>query len=250
LLNKILPRAYAQEHGDAVLVELAHEVPVRTRNKLYYRFLHWPVWIFAFFIAPGPITFEVFANGGGSAAFTWLLVVMAGTGLAGLFGKLPGTEARPYVLLYGEDTPNPLHRRICYTVAWGGIITFAVLNLVALVDAVIGGVWHSRQIYEWGYFPVVGVVWAAGLLGKLPRAKASTQGEGYERRQFYGAVWAVSIAQPVLWFLWKFLPYGRTGDVIKLVVFCGVLAGLGQLARRGYLPRTRPILPGTRGLAD
>jgi hypothetical protein len=208
------------------------------------------VWVFAFFILPGPITFEVFASGGSPATLTWLSIVMVGTAIAGVFGKLPGTEPRPYVLLYGEDTPNPIHRRICYTVGWSVLITFALLNIVGLVDAVIGGVWHITQIYQWGYYPVAGAVWVLGVFGVLPRAKASTQGEGVERRYFYGTVWAVAIAQPVLWLLWKTLPYGRTGDVIKLVVFCGTLAGLGHLARRGYLPRTRPILAGTRGTAD
>jgi len=65
-----------------------------------------------------------------------------------------------------------------------------------------------------------------------------------------GAVWAVTIAQPVLWFLWKALPQTRPSDVLKLVVFLGVLAFMGNLARRGRLPRTRPILPGETVVAD
>jgi len=32
--------------------------------------------------------------------------------------------------------------------------------------------------------------------------------------------------------------------VIKLAIFIGILAWVGNLARRGLLPRTRPILPG------
>jgi hypothetical protein len=57
-------------------------------------------------------------------------------------------------------------------------------------------------------------------------------------------VWAVSIAQPVLWLMWKTLPQTRSADMIKLVVFVGILVYVGNLARRGFLPRTRPILPG------
>ena len=49
-------------------------------------------------------------------------------------------------------------------------------------------------------------MWVLGALGKLPRVKPSTQNEGHERRYFYGSVWAVAIAQPILWALWKFLP--------------------------------------------
>jgi hypothetical protein len=175
---------------------------------------------------------------------------MIGTAIAGFRGWLPGTESRPYVLLYGEDTPNPLYRRVCYTVAWGDIVAFALLNGVSMVDAVAGGVWHTQQIYQWGYVPVVAVVWSFGLLGYLPRAKASTQGEGYERRQFYGAVWSVTVAQLVMLALWKTLPVAPETDAAKLVIFLAVLAGKGHLARRGFLPRTRPILPGTRAAAD
>ena len=80
--------------------------------------------------------------------------------------------------------------------------------------------------------------------------KASTKGEGYERRYFYGSVWAVCVAQPALWVLWKLLPHSRSADVVKLVVFVSILAYVGQLARRGLLPRTRPILPGEVAVSD
>ena len=242
---RIVPRSYRQKHGHAHLVELASDRPIRTRNKLNYRIAHWPVWVFAFFIAPGPITFSLFAHGFGPEALAWLLVVVMGTAVAGLKGWLPGTEAKPYVLLYGEDTPNPLHRVICYTVAWGDIITYAALNLAGLVDAVLNGVWRSSQIYDAAYFPIAGAVWLLGILGQLPRAKRSTKGEGIERRQFYGAVWAVAVAQPVLLIMWKTMPVTPATNLAKLFVFAGLLLVVGHLARRGFLPRTRPILAGT-----
>ena len=65
------------------------------------------------------------------------------------------------------------------------------------------------------------MVWVLGALGLLPRVKPSTQGEGHERRYFYGSVWAVAIAQPILGVLWKVLPQSRGSDVIKLVIFVG-----------------------------
>ena len=80
--------------------------------------------------------------------------------------------------------------------------------------------------------------------------KASTQGEGHERRYFYGSVWAVAIAQPILWLLWKMLPETRTGDALKLLVFVGVLAIVGYMSRLGLLPRTRPIVPGELAVSD
>jgi hypothetical protein len=100
------------------------------------------------------------------------------------------------------------------------------------------------------YFPIVIVVWLLGAIGLLPRVKPSTQGEGHERRYFYGTVWAVSIAQPILWLLWKVLPRTRTADTLKLVVFLSILAWVGNLARRGALPRTRPIMPGELAVSD
>src|SRR5204862_2504818 len=140
--------------------------------------------------------------------------------------------------------PDPLYRRVCYTFAWSALVTYAVLNAAGLVGSIVTGQWRLRQIYDAAYFPMAMAIWALGAAGWLPRVKASTKGEGHERRYFYGSVWAVCIAQPVLWLLWKVLPHSRTSDLVKLGVFICILAYVGNLARRGLLPRTRPILPG------
>jgi hypothetical protein len=116
--------------------------------------------------------------------------------------------------------------------------------------SIVTGQWQLRQLYDVGYFPIVIVIWILGALGRLPRVKPSTQGEGHERRYFYGSVWAVSIAQPVLWILWKVLPQTRVADAIKLAVFIGILLYAGNMARRGLLPRTRPIVPGELAVSD
>jgi hypothetical protein len=229
---------------DAYRIELDTERRIRHRNKLYYRFNHWPIWIFVFFIAPGPWTFDLFAKGFDARLGTWLGVVLVGTAVAGLRGRLPGCEPAPYIIRFTEDRPNPLYRRICYTTAWGEVVAFAVLNVAGLAWAVISGEWRLKQMYEAAYFPIAGSIWALGAAGYLPRVKASTRGEGHERRYFYGSVWAVAIAQPILWFLWKTMPANRVGDAVKLAVFVGVLGAVGHLSRRGFLPRTRPILPG------
>lgn len=236
--------------SSALRVELDTERKLRVRNKLYYRFNHWPIWIFVFFIAPGPLTFDLFAHGFDARMLTWLGVVLAGTAIAGLSGNLPGCEPAPYIIRFTEDRPNPLYRRICYTTAWGEVVAFAVLNIAGLVYALATGEWRLKQIYEAAYFPLAGTVWLLGALGRLPRVKASTAGEGHERRYFYGSVWAVAIAQPCLWVLWHVLPRGFAGDLIKLVVFVGVLAFVGNLARLGLLPRTRPIVPGEWAISD
>ena len=230
--------------------EYANERRMRTRNKTHYRVLHWPIWIWVFFLAPGPLTFDLFEHGPTRRNMIWLAVVLIGTGIAGMFGQLPGVEPAPYILRFTEDRPNPLYRRICYTFAWSDVITFALLNLAGLVIAVFTGVWYLKQIYQYAYFPVYCTILLLGALGILPRVRPSTKGEGTERRYFYGSVWAVTIAQTVLMVLWKALPRSTAGDVIKLVIYVGMLSLIAVAARHGMLPRTRPILPGELMVAD
>ena len=51
-------------------------------------------------------------------------------------------------------------------------------------------------------------------------------------------------------------PFGEmfVGDlmahVLKLVIYVGLLTFMGNLARRGLLPRTRPIVPGELAVSD
>ena len=235
---------------DAVYVERDTDRKIRYQNKLYYRFNHWPIWIFVFFIAPGPLTFDLFEHGFDQRLIAWLGLVLAGTAIAGLRGRLPGCEPRPYIIRFTEDRPNPIYRRVCYTAAWGEVVAFAVLNIAGLVYALVTGMWRLKQMYAVAYFPIAGTIWLLGAFGRLPRVKPSTQGEGHERRYFYGSVWAVTIAQPILWLLWKVMPETRAGDALKLLVFLGVLAGVGYMSRLGLLPRTRPIVPGELAVSD
>ncbi|MGH9314404.1 MAG: hypothetical protein ACRD1S_14565 [Vicinamibacterales bacterium] len=234
----------------AELRELAEVGRVRYANTIRYRLAHWPIWIWVFFIAPGPLTFDLFARGFDGRMAAWLVAVLVGTGLAGFFGRLPGVEAEPYILRFTEDRPNPLYRRICYTFAWSAAIVFGLLNLAGLLLAIGTGEWRLRQIYDAAYFPLAGVVWILGAAGRLPRVKPSTKHEGHERRFFYGTVWAVCVAQPVLFLLWKWLPHARWADVVKLGVFAATLALMGELARRGQLIRTRPVRPGEVAVSD
>jgi hypothetical protein len=225
-------------------VEYADARKMRVRNKRHYRFAHWPIWIWVFFLAPGPLTFSLFAHGFGWANSIWLAVVMIGTGIAGVYGQLPGVEPAPYILRFDEDKPNLLYRKVCYTFAWNAVINFALLNLVGLIIASITGVWYMSQLYHYAYFPLCGLILLLGALGALPRVGRSTKGEGIERRYFYGSVWAVTTAQILLLVLWKSLPLTRTGSLVKLAVYSGTLLAMGLAAYNGALPRTRPIMPG------
>ncbi len=170
--------------------EFAAERRFRSRNTRLYRLAHWPIWIWVFFIAPGPLTFTLFSRGFHWINWSWLAAVLIGTGIAGLRGRLPGVEPCPYILRFDEDRPNPLYRRICYTFAWNAVLSYTLLNLTGLVLASATGVWHLKQIYFYAYSPLCAFVLLLGILGKLPRVGPSTKGEGVERRYFYGSVWA------------------------------------------------------------
>jgi hypothetical protein len=231
-------------------LEFAAERKMRERNTPLYRLAHWPIWIWVFFLAPGPLTFSLFAHGFGRGNLLWLIAVLAGTGIAGLRGQLPGVEPRPYILRFDEDKPNPLYRRVCYTFAWSAVLTFALLNLEGLALAAATGGWYIQQIYWYGYAPLCALILLLGLAGSLPRVGPSTKGEGTERRYFYGSVWAAVVAQTVLLVLWKTLPISRTTSLVKLLVYVAVLVLMGVAASQGLLLRTRPIVPGEMMVAD
>ena len=231
-------------------VEYAQARKIRERNTSIYRLAHWPIWIWVFFLAPGPLTFTLFARGFGHSNLVWLLAVMAGTGIAGLRGRLPGVEPRPYILRFDEDKPNPLYRRVCYTFAWNAVLSFALLNLSGLLIAAATGVWYMEQIYRYAYLPMCGAILVLGGVGALPRVGLSTKGEGTERRYFYGSVWAVTVAQTLLLVFWETLPQTRMASLVKLGVYVGALLVMGLAAHRGALPRTRPIVAGEWMVAD
>jgi hypothetical protein len=231
-------------------LEYAQQRKIRERNTRLYRLAHWPIWIWVFFLTPGPLTFSLFAHGFSRGNSIWLLIVLAGTGIAGLCAQLPGVEPRPYILRFDEDRPNPLYRKVCYTFAWNAVLSFALLNLTGLVVATVTGTWYLKQIYHDGYFPLCAVILLLGASGRLPRVGPSTRGEGRERRYFYGAVWAVTIAQTVLLILWKALPETRLGTLLKLIIFLSVLVLVGLAGVSGLLPRTRPIVPGELMVSD
>jgi len=231
-------------------VEYAQFRKMRVRNTRLYRLAHWPIWIWVFFLAPGPLTFKMFAHGFGPGNLAWLTSVLIGTGMAGLRGRLPGVEPCPYILRFDEDKPNPLYRRVCYTFAWSAVLSFALLNLSGLLIASMTGSWYMAQIYRYGYLPLCGTILLLGAAGALPRVGSSTKGEGTERRYFYGSVWAVTVAQTLLLALWKTLATTRTASLVMLAGFAGTLIIMGMAAHRGTLPRTRPILPGERFVGE
>lgn len=230
----------------AIAVQYTDQIRIREFNTPVYRLSHWPIWITVFYLLPGPLTCRLFEKGFDRQMAKWLAMVCLGTGVAGLRNRLPGVEPKPYIMTFTEDLPNPLYRRLCYTAAWSDLVTFAVLNMIGIVDAIVRGKWRMRQIYFYGWIPVASVSWVLGFNGALPRTGRSTIGEWAERRVFYGAIWTVTCSQVMLGILWRGLlttrSRSRWANVFTLATFVGSLAGLAVIAWRGRLPRTRRIM--------
>jgi len=93
------------------------QIVTRERNKTYYRILHLPLWLWVFWILPGPLTYALFTRGPGRANWIWLGIVLAVCLWRGWRGRLPGVEVRPYVVYFGEEPPQPaLSRGVLYRV--------------------------------------------------------------------------------------------------------------------------------------
>ena len=186
-----------------------------------------------------------------AAHAVWLAIVLIGTGIAGLRGKLPGVEPRPYIIRFTEDRPNPLYRRICYTLAWSEAIAFAVLNIAGLVIAIVTGRWRLRQIYDVGVLPDCRR--RSGCSARRDGCRASRR-----RPRARGTSGATST--------------DRCGPCASRSLCCGCCGGAAAnrapptrssspfssaswrgsatCARLGLLPRTRPIVPGELAVSD
>ena len=230
-------------------LEYSQARKMRERNTRLYRFAHWPIWIWVFFLAPGPLTFSLFAHGFGRGNSIWLGLVLLGTGVAALRGRLPGAEPAPYILRFDEDKPNPLYRRVCYTFAWNAVLSFALLNLAGLAIAAVTGTWYMKQIYLYAYAPLArrSCCWACGSVAA---------GAALHQRRRHGTALLLWLGvgggdfETILLLIWKTLPATRTAAVIKLAVFVGALLLMAMAGARGALPRTRPIVAGESMVAD
>ncbi len=214
----------------------------RERNRIYYRIVHWPIWVWAFFILPGHLTQGLFSRGPDRRHMYWLAVVAAACGWRGILGRLPGVEPRPYVTHYGLDQPNLPYRVICYTAAWIDLLVPFSLNALALVFASFTGDWIVDQLYAWLYYPLALAVVAATFLDRTPRARRSTRNEGAERAWFYVAIWTVVPTQLAAWAAWRLAGrIGVTGIALartRLAVFSLVAATSLLLGLKGLLPRS------------
>src|SRR5437879_4630069 len=119
------------------------KVVERERNKIYYRVLHLPVWIWVFFVLPGRLTHDLYSHGPDRRHGIWLLLVTVGCVWRGIAGRLPGVETQPYVTHFGVHQPNLWYRVVCYTAAWIDLLVPFTLNFLGRVLAAISSRWKK-----------------------------------------------------------------------------------------------------------
>ena len=218
------------------------KVVTRERNKIYYRILHLPIWIWVFFILPGNLTYAFYLHGPDRRHWIWLSVVVAVCVWRGIAGRLPGVEPAPYITHYGAEQPNIPYRVVCYTAAWIDLIAPFALNLFGLLGAVLTGRWLIREFYFWLYWPIALAVVAGTFFDLTPRARRSTKNEGAERAWFYMAIWTVVPSQLAGWAMWRLGPRlglaGRELDLARLGAFASVAGFFIFLGAVGRLGRT------------
>ena len=88
-----MPSSATAEHSNhgegadrGIRIQYDSERKIRARNKLHYRFNHWPIWITVFFLVPGPLTFDLFERGFDWRMALWLAACCSAQGLPD-FGK-------------------------------------------------------------------------------------------------------------------------------------------------------------------
>lgn len=224
------------------------KVVERERNKNYYRVLHVPIWIWAFWVLPGNLTAALYAHGPDRRHWIWLALVTVVCVWRGFAGRLPGAEPRPYITHYGEEKPNLWYRVICYTTAWIDLLVPFTINLAGLAVYVVTGKYLINDLYTKAYYALAAVILLATMFDFTPRARRSTRGEGAEKGWFYVAVWTVVPTQLAGWAMWrlgKFLSVSSTSlGELRLATFLLVAGFFFALGYAGKLPRTiRYIVP-------
>ncbi|HEY6253801.1 MAG TPA: hypothetical protein VI685_27915 [Candidatus Angelobacter sp.] len=219
------------------------QVVERERNKIYYRILHVPLWVWVFWILPGNLTADLYAHGPDRRHWIWLAIVTAACAWRGFAGRLPGAEPQPYITHYGEDKSNLWYRVVCYTAAWIDLLVPFVINLTGLVISFLTGRWIIGELFVKLYYVLAAAIVLATVLDLTPRARRSTRSEGAEKAWFYVAVWTVVPTQLAGWAMWRLgkrfaLGPGPLGD-LRLLTFLIVAAIFFMLGWMGKLPRTR-----------
>ncbi len=200
---------------------------MRERNTRIYRLCHWPIWIWVFFLAPGPLTFSLFARGFNRANLAWLAAVLSAPASPDCAAVARRRTPPLYPPLRRGQAQPPLPPRLLHLrLERRPQLRPAQPRRPAHRSR------HRRLVYEADLHlrlrsRSAPSSFSSASLGKLPRVGPSTKTEGMERRYFYGSVWAVTAAQTLLLVLWKTLPRTHSADLIKLAAYVATLIFMG-----------------------
>ena len=246
-----MPPSHAIKVGHSERVELDSERKLRARNKASYRLNHWPIWIWTFFIAPGPLTFDLFAKGFDWRMAAWLGVVLACDGRGG--------PAREAARRRAGAVHHPVHRGPSESALPSHLLHVRVERRHHLRGAehrraglgdrdrrVAAAADLRRRVFSDGGQPLA--AWRA-------RPAAAREAVDEERRARAPVLLRLGLgrvhrAARALAAVERPAALARHGRRSSSCVFVGILAWVGNLARRGLLPRTRPIVPGELAISD
>ena len=205
----LLPPSYERNLGHARRIELAADRRIRERNKVSAGW-HWPIWIWVFFIAPGPLTFNLFAHGFDIRMAAWL-----GLGRCTAPASRRGGEAawrRATSLhhpLHGGSSQSALSQDLLHArLERSDRVCRSERRGPRLRDRLRGS-WRLRQIYDAAYFPIVVTIWLLGAFRVLP-PRQTFDGWRRARAALFLRIGLGRVRRPaVLWVFWKILPPAR-----------------------------------------
>ena len=235
----------------SLFIERDTERKIRHRNKLYYRVNHWPIWIFVFFIAPGPLVFDLFERGFDQRMATWLGVVLVGNWHRRTIGTVAGLRA--------ASLHHSLHRGSAQSALPAYLLHDGVgrSGRVCRAEHRRSGVCHGdrrmaaqadvrvRLLSARRHDVASRCAWAACRASEPRRRARDTNaatsmvpsGQLRARSRFCGF-------------------YGRccrsrdSATASSWSCSSAFSSTVGNMARRGRLPRTRPIVPGEWAVSD
>ena len=156
----LLPPSYERQLGHARRIELASDRRIRA-EQTHLRLSHWPIWIFVFFIAPGPLTFDLFNR-----------LRLANRAVARC--RVAGDRhCRPLRKLRASSRPTSsasprigrIHSIVGSATRWRGRgDCLRRTQHRRPCDRGLTGAWRLRQMCDAAYFPIVITIWVMGAL--------------------------------------------------------------------------------------
>ena len=104
---------------------VGQHIKIRERNKVIYRVSHWPIWIWVFFLAPGPLTFDLFEQGPTVPNMAWLVAVLIGHRDRG-DSRASSRALSPRLTFCASPKTARIRStgKVCYTFAWSDVDHF------------------------------------------------------------------------------------------------------------------------------